>query len=101
MPFLTQFTFSRCLVALWALTISTAVFAQTTSRRPCALLLNRNVPSPKQYFPQEVVDDLSVEWYTEQLSAMRDPALLPRTDCSAQIYRVVWLRTFHRRIVVR
>lgn len=49
------------------------------------------------YFPNG-----SERWYSKHLKAMKEPSLYEqRTDKSAEQYRFLWLRSFHKPIAVR
>ena len=44
------------------------------------------------------IDDFKEEWYSQHLIAMGEP-LLP--DGANEVYRFLWLRTFHNPIMIR
>jgi hypothetical protein len=64
--------------------------------------------SQTDYFPSGTLDDTAQsslfkeQWYSDQLRALKEPSLweLSKTQKS-QIYRFLWLRSFHRPISVR
>src|SRR5437899_2594377 len=47
-----------------------------------------------------LLDRSKVEWYSEHLQAMREPPLT-RVAGEAEVYRFLWLRSFHRPIAIR
>lgn len=60
------------------------------------------------YFPKDNFsggwakrDDFVNDWYGDHLAAMQEKSLLATTDETAEIYRFLWLRTFHHPIFVR
>lgn len=55
--------------------------------------------STKFYFPANF-DSFNNEWYSEHLFAMREPILFFDSS-QTEIYRFVWLRTFHNPISIR
>lgn len=64
------------------------------------LLLSAVIGSAGEYFPVEVPGS---DWYSKHLAAMREPSLwdLSRQDFGAEVYRFLWLRSFHHPISVR
>lgn len=46
------------------------------------------------------LDDFHIAWYSKHLAAMHEPSLW-RTPPNAEIYRVLWLRTFDAPMVFR
>src|SRR5215471_9852970 len=62
-----------------------------------------------EYFPVGVLGDTSdqhrfvAEWYSKHLAAMGEASLLElsRRDPTAEVYRLLWLRSFHHPISVR
>ena len=62
-----------------------------------------------EYFPAGVFGDTPkqhqfvAEWYSKHLTAMGEPSLLElsRRDATAEVYRFLWLRSFHHPISVR
>lgn len=67
------------------------------------------VGSAGEYFPAGVLGDtpnehrFRADWYSNQLTAMGEPSLLDvsRQDSTVEIYRFLWLRSFHHPIAVR
>jgi hypothetical protein len=62
----------------------------------------------QQYFPPDTFkgpvhfEDFTVKWYSAQLNALQEPSLWELSRASnAQVYRLLWLRTFHHPIAVR
>jgi len=54
------------------------------------------------YFPEDVFDEFSTEWYVEHLKALDEPSLYSfSTDENITVYRFLWLRTFHEPIAIR
>jgi hypothetical protein len=74
-----------------------------------ALLLAPGVLAAQQYFPPGVLDknpqldEFKANSYSKHLKALREPSLweLSRLDPNAEVYRFLWLRTFHHPIAVR
>ncbi|HTS25880.1 MAG TPA: hypothetical protein VMH81_08390 [Bryobacteraceae bacterium] len=72
------------------------------------LLASAALPA-QQYFPPAVLgrtpaeEQANAEWYTKHLKALHEPSLweLSRTDAKAEVYRFLWLRSFHHPIAVR
>lgn len=56
----------------------------------------------QQYFPAGTLDDKS-NWYPAHLKALHEPSLweLSQKDPHAEVYRFLWLRTFHHPISIR
>jgi hypothetical protein len=62
----------------------------------------------QQYFPEATFDDQKKsndfieKWYSQQLEALQEPSLweMSRT-IKGQIYRFLWLRSFHHPVAVR
>lgn len=87
----------------------------TPASRPrmqvCLLLLALVIATSahaQQFFPTGVFypDNLKLDsavsrWYSEHLSALREPSLFQEKDSNVQIYRFLWLRTFHHPVAVR
>jgi hypothetical protein len=73
------------------------------------ILIGAVVGSAAEYFPAGVLGDTSeqhrfhADWYSKHLAAMGEPSLLEvsRRDSTAEVYRFLWLRTFHHPILVR
>jgi hypothetical protein len=67
------------------------------------------VPLPAQYFPPGVFDktpqkdESATNYYGKFLKALHEPSLweLSRQKPEAEVYRFLWLRTFHRPIAIR
>ena len=67
------------------------------------------VPLPAQYFPPGVFDktpqkdESAANYYGKFLKALHEPSLweLSRQRPNAEVYRFLWLRTFHRPIAIR
>ena len=63
----------------------------------------------QQYFPPGVFDDngrtgqYTINWYSKNLKALGEPSLweLSQRDRTAEVYRFLWLRTFHHPVSVR
>ena len=61
------------------------------------------------YFPDRVFhnvkerNEFTVKWYSKHLETMKEPSLwkLSQKDRSAQVYRFLWLPTFHHPVSVR
>ncbi len=74
-----------------------------------ALLLVPGVLPAQQYFPTGILDknaqgdQFRANWYSKHLKALREPSLweLSRQDPKAEVYRFLWLRSFHHPIAVR
>lgn len=58
------------------------------------------IPSKGKYFPQDV-PPFFVEWFSKHLRAMNEPSLLSSTDSLDEVYRFLWLRSFHPPVAVR
>ena len=57
---------------------------------------------PAQTFPADTLLERDfVEWYARTLSAMREPSLAARTNRDVEVYRFLWLRSFHPPVAVR
>lgn len=60
-----------------------------------------------KYFPDLAFDENQQQneqrdqWYTKALTAMREPSLLEESKSGIQVYRFLWLRSFHNPIAVR
>jgi hypothetical protein len=73
-----------------------------------ALLLICGSGVAQQYFPDSVFDqqkkanDFVVDWYSQQLRALVEPSLWETSQKTKdQVYRFLWLRSFHHPVVVR
>jgi hypothetical protein len=64
----------------------------------------------QQYFPDRAfeddddkLNDFRVRWYSDQLNALEEPSLweASRNSKPAQVYRFLWLRSFHHPVAVR
>lgn len=72
-------------------------------------LISSAAAAAQQYFPDHAFtqrDDLNklkVSWYQKNLDALREPSLWESSKQSStnQIYRFLWLRSFHHPIAVR
>ena len=54
------------------------------------------------YFPEDTFDDFTINWYSQQLSALDEPPIHnQKSDVTKRIYRFIWLRTFHHPISLR
>ncbi len=54
------------------------------------------------YFPKSTFDDFTINWYSHQLAALDEPPIYNQnSDIGIQIYRFIWLRTFHHPISLR
>jgi hypothetical protein len=61
--------------------------------------LTAEIDPATQYFGDEL-GDFRKHWYSNALSSMREPSLLTG-PADAEVYRFLWLRSFHRPIAVR
>jgi hypothetical protein len=76
---------------------------------PAALLLALCGGSVgQQYFPeaafedQKKSNDFIVEWYSQQLKALQEPSLWETSrTAKGQVFRFLWLRSFHHPVVIR
>jgi hypothetical protein len=74
-----------------------------------ALSLASGLLPAQQYFPPGVLDgnpdrnQSKANWYSRDLRALHEPSLweLSRRDPNAEVYRFLWLRSFHHPIAVR
>ncbi len=68
-----------------------------------AFLLAASTLDAQQYFPPDAFDSTTAELYSKYLRALTEPSLreLSQKDPSAEVYRFLWLRAFHRPIAVR
>jgi hypothetical protein len=63
----------------------------------------------QQYFPDHIFEqsdktnDFDVNWYSGQLKALKEPSLwqMSKESQTKQVYRFLWLRSFHHPVVVR
>lgn len=75
----------------------------------CFLMLWACVLPGQEYFPPGVLGETPQEhefnshWYSRQLKALHEPSLweLSQRDPKAEVYRFLWLRSFHHPISVR
>jgi len=69
--------------------------------RLLAFLLASAALPAQQYFPPSVLP--SASQYSKYLKAMREPSLweLAQRDSNAEVYRFLWLRSFHHPIAIR
>lgn len=95
----TAFRISAGLLLLCAFSSST--FAQQPVKTSCNALRARNAPNPRAFFNEETLSSDEIEWYSEYLSVMKEPSLLPPDNCAVETYRFLWLRTFHQPIAIR
>lgn len=47
------------------------------------------------------LDRFTRSWYSTHLAAMAEPSLLPSVSADTEIYRFLWLRSFHHPVAVR
>src|SRR5258706_15132529 len=68
----------------------------------CILTLVPAALPAQQYFPPGVLES-KANWYSRYLKALHEPSLweLSLHDPKAEVYRFVWLRSFHHPIAVR
>jgi len=60
-----------------------------------------NKKDAKIYFPPNTLNNSFIEeWYSRQLSAMKEPILINDTSTD-EVYRFTWLRTFDNPITIR
>jgi hypothetical protein len=81
-----------------------------TSLLPAIFLFGTMAAAGQNFFPAGVffpdnlkLDSFKARWYSEQLTVLDEPSLLfeAKQDSTAQSYRFLWLRSFHRPIAVR
>ena len=65
-----------------------------------------SVQGHAQFFPKNSLDlwgdNFKAKWYSGQLRALQEPSLLALTKHEkAEVYRFLWLRTFHHPVSVR
>jgi hypothetical protein len=53
------------------------------------------------YFPEDKIDEFRNKWYSWHLATASEPVLFSSADRGLEIYRFLWLRTFHNPIVLR
>jgi hypothetical protein len=78
-------------------------------RRLSVIVVSAVIGSAGDYFPAGVLGDSSSQhrllsaWYSKHLSAMSEPSLwdVSRQDSTGEVYRFLWLRSFHHPISVR
>ena len=72
-----------------------------------SVLISHIKPSAKGYFPAgawkgyEGRDGFVSEWYAKHLAAMNEPSLLASPSTQREVYRFIWLRTFHHPLAIR
>lgn len=55
-----------------------------------------------QYFPPAALGSFRIDWYSKHLTALQEPSLYAmRTERGTEVYRFLWLRTFHHPVAVR
>lgn len=60
------------------------------------------VQPPGPHIPPSALGSSRVDWYSRQLTALQEPSLYAmRTERAAEVYRFLWLRTFHHPVAVR
>lgn len=92
-----------------ALVCSFCIFASLISAHPQASRISNDPPDANpQYFPTGVfsqypdLSDSRSRWYAKHLRAMSEPSLLDTAkNKSSNIYRFLWLRSFHQPIAIR
>ena len=69
------------------------------------LLAATSTWSQTPFFPAQTFgkhDSFVVGWYSQQLTGLQEPALPPLAkDSSVEVYRFLWLRSFHHPIAIR
>jgi hypothetical protein len=95
---------ARVTSVLFAFVCLAGATAQTALQAPS----NLAPVSRYQYFPAGVfgsssqLGDATATWYAQTLTALTEPSLFElRADKTVQIYRFLWLPSFHRPISVR
>jgi hypothetical protein len=54
------------------------------------------------YFPPAALQVSTADWYSKHLTALQEPSLYAmRTERGTEVYRFLWLRTFHHPVAVR
>jgi hypothetical protein len=89
--------------------LSASIAAAQRTVIPVALLFGLCGSSVgQQYFPEAAFDqrkksnDFVVEWYSQQLKALQEPSLWETSKRpEQQVFRFLWLRSFHHRVVIR
>ena len=73
-----------------------------------AVAIAKVQPGLTGYFPQGMYaygwrdrETFMNEWYGKHLKAMREPSLLEESRSDTDVYRFLWLRTFHNPMAVR
>lgn len=81
--------------------------ARNLSAIAVLLLIAFTAMAQVKYFPEEAAGgdprlDKFVDWYSVQLTALKEPSLLEMANTpSSESYRFLWLRTFHHPIAIR
>lgn len=57
--------------------------------------------SPSTRYFGDDFNDFEKQWYSSALRAMGEPSLLATAPADAEVYRFLWLRSFHHPIAVR
>lgn len=92
-------------VAAGILTTIAAISSADPLHRPSAVCPESR--SQIFFFPQSTfhsrpdLDAFVRKWYSQQLSAMKEPSLSCGASPGTEAYRFTWLRTFHHPIAVR
>ena len=56
---------------------------------------------PKAYFPAGTFEGSTLEWYAKNLRVLQEPSLADRKDAGPDVYRLLWMRSFHSPMVFR
>jgi hypothetical protein len=54
-----------------------------------------------EYFPSDINLNGLEEYYSDRLSAFREPSLSTLNETNRETYRFLWLRAFHNAVVIR
>lgn len=71
------------------------------SEARCSELLAERSLFPPGAFGDFRSATFTLLWYSNHLAAMGEPALLQTYDQASEVYRFLWLRTFHRPVALR
>jgi hypothetical protein len=94
---------------IWLISVMLCSICLAVQAQPATS--NENASSPTRFFPVGVFGtvqqggDIKAKWYANALTILREPSLLGEAQTQrgekTQVYRFLWLRTFHRPISVR
>lgn len=71
------------------------------TERECSELVAEKSLFPESAFRDDPFQNFTLLWYSTHLAAMGEPNLLELAEEGTEVYRFLWLRTFHSPVAIR